>query len=165
MKRCSKDASRITKSLGVIIVGSLLYSPWAFAELEIYEVQPWPIDSPTQLVIWGHGFDDMSQLEIMFGTHPDALTIADPDNLCFDTVGSPAPPLDLDNPANFDCVVAQLAAVPGGEPSVPSGDYLLQLMVGGAAECTDKHRVFPQVITCCSSWLAGLQNAQISPVH
>ena len=76
MKRCSKDAIlvKFARTAAAVIIGSLLYTPPAFAELDIHEVQPWPIDSPTQLVIWGLGFDNP---EILFGTHAVPLIIDD----------------------------------------------------------------------------------------
>ena len=47
---------KIATLVGGALLGSLLYAPLAFAETKIHEVQPWPNDGPTQLIIWGTDF-------------------------------------------------------------------------------------------------------------
>ena len=115
---------------GTILI-FLLYTPWAFAELLIHEVQPHPIDAPERLVIWGTDFNNP---EVLFGTYPSALALSTDQSLCDEVLNPPAPPLDPGPP--FDCIVVDLpdgADYPmfeGGEPKVPAGDYLLRLWQG-----------------------------------
>ena len=138
---CRNDAilSRIAKIVGGGLIGVLFYSPAAFAEPKILEVQPWPTDAPTQLIIWGTDFgpvdDVLGTPMIHFGTESTALGIAADQSLCPTPPGGPAPPLEL----GFDCVVANLPLAPNGEPSVPAGDYLLQIWVETEeAACVEK---------------------------
>ena len=113
----------ITQS--ILGFGLLLISYTGAAAPKIHEVQPYPSDAPTNLVIWGAGFDDPS---IFFGTHPDPLVISADQSACVDMEFNPAPPLD---PTDFQCVVVDLPYVTNGTPAVPSGDYLLKVVVEG----------------------------------
>ena len=47
---------RIAAIVGCALIVSLLFSPLAMGETKIQEVQPWPNDAPTQLIIWGTEF-------------------------------------------------------------------------------------------------------------
>ena len=115
-----------------LAIGLLLASQVGAAAPKIHEVQPYPSDSPTNLVIWGVGFDDPS---IFFGTHPDPLVISADQSACVDMEFNPAPPLD---PTDFQCVVVDLPFVTNGTPAVPSGDYLLKIVVEGTNICGTK---------------------------
>ena len=108
-----------------LAIGLLLASQIGATAPKIHEVQPYPSDSPTNLVIWGVGFDSPS---IYFGTHPDPLAISADQSACVDMEINPAPPLD---PTDFQCVVVDLPYVTNGTPAVPSGDYLLKIVVEG----------------------------------
>ena len=102
----------------------VLFTQHAIAETKIHEVQPYPIDAPVQLVIWGTEFGDNPQ--IYFGTHPVPLEIDLSSLLCGDMRNDPAPPIA---PDGFDCVVADLPlGISNGDPTVPSGDYLLKIV-------------------------------------
>ncbi|RKZ04849.1 collagen-like protein, partial [Candidatus Fermentibacteria bacterium] len=121
-------------------MSSLLYAPLAFAEPKIHEVQPYPIDAPEDLVIWGKGFGEDPM--IYFGTYPDPLDTSVLQDACDDMEAAPAPPLD---PTGFMCIVAALPdgvldepEFGGGEPEVPSGDYLLKMVAIGQEVCTRK---------------------------
>ncbi|WP_223579283.1 DUF7467 domain-containing protein [Kangiella taiwanensis] len=120
----------ITQS--ILGIGLLLISYTGAAAPKIHEVQPYPSDAPTNLVIWGAGFDDPS---IFFGTHPDPLVISADQSACVDMEFNPAPPLD---PTDFQCVVVDLPYVTNGTPAVPSGDYLLKIVVEGMNICGSK---------------------------
>ena len=135
--------SRIIQIVGGALVVFLLVSPLAFAETKIHEVQPWAIDAPTQLIIWGTEFGPIySDLDpaldtpkIHFGTESDHLRVAFDQGLCYAPLGGLAPPLE----EGFDCVVVDLPAVTNGEPHVPAGDYLLQISVEMTySECVTK---------------------------
>ncbi|AKE51988.1 collagen-like protein [Kangiella geojedonensis] len=108
-----------------LAIGLLLASQIGATAPKIHEVQPYPSDSPTNLVIWGVGFDSPS---IYFGTHTDPLAISADQSACVDMEFNPAPPLD---PTDFQCVVVDLPYVTNGTPAVPSGDYLLKIVVEG----------------------------------
>ncbi|MBT8141351.1 MAG: collagen-like protein, partial [Gammaproteobacteria bacterium] len=85
------------------------------------------------MVVWGTDFNDPS---VYLGTYLDPLDISLDQSLCTMMSANPAPPLD---PSSFDCVVVDLPVVMGGEPNVPSGDYLLKVVTeGGEAVCGDK---------------------------
>jgi hypothetical protein len=117
-----------------IVISSFIYSPYVFAVPKIHEVQPYPITAPIQLAIWGTGFNDP---EIFFGTYSTPLTISIDQSLCANMADFPAPPLE---PANFECIAVDLPMVAfGGNPIVPSGDYLLKIVADGGDDiCTEK---------------------------
>ncbi len=137
------------KALGIPLVGlSLLVSAQlSFAAPKIHEVQPYPYESPSNLVIWGSGFDDP---QVYFGTHPNPLVISADQSACDAMAFNPAPPLD---PTDFQCMVVDLPYVNNGSPAVPSGDYLLKIVVeGGIDVCGEKPSAltFNYVPTDCS---------------
>ena len=63
---------RIAPIVGCALIVFLLFSPLAMGETKIQEVQPWPPNAPTQLIIWGTGFGDIDPVldtpMILFGT-------------------------------------------------------------------------------------------------
>ncbi|MBD3654003.1 collagen-like protein [Kangiella sp.] len=137
------------KALGIPLVGLglLVSAQLSFAAPKIHEVQPYPYESPTNLVIWGSGFDDP---EVYFGTHPNPLVISADQSACDAMAFNPAPPLD---PTDFQCMVVDLPYVNNGSPAVPSGDYLLKIVVeGGIDVCGEKPSAltFNYVPTDCS---------------
>ncbi|WP_223669086.1 DUF7467 domain-containing protein [Kangiella shandongensis] len=126
-----RNSFRMAVKLGAAL-GLLLGSQLSFAGPKIHEVQPYPAAEPTNLVIWGTGFDDPS---IYFGTHPDPLVISADQTPCTTMEFNPAPPLD---PTDFQCIVVDLPYVNNGAPAVPSGDYLLKIVVEGTNICGSK---------------------------
>jgi hypothetical protein len=147
--------------LVLLVVGSVLLSS-AFpsvglAETKIEEIQPWPIDAPTQLIIWGTQFGQSP--EFHFGTSATPLIVAADQSLCPVPLTGPAPPLD---PSDVDCVVVNLPVVDHGEPNVPAGDYLLAIWVEGADECASKPTAltFEYTPSDCSGF--NLQGASCS---
>ncbi|ACV26582.1 collagen-like protein [Kangiella koreensis] len=123
------------KAFGKPLVGlSLLVSAQLiYAAPKIHEVQPYPHDAPTNLVIWGTGFEDP---QVYFGTYPNPLVISADQSTCDAMAFNPAPPLE---PTDFQCLVVELPYVNNGTPAVPSGDYLLKLVaVGGLNICGTK---------------------------
>ena len=85
-------------------LSSILYTSTAFAEPKITEVQPMPIDSPTQLVIYGADFGPIvTDAEVPepepqapmfhFGTDQELLNIPEDQSLCDFPAddGQPAP--------------------------------------------------------------------------
>ena len=105
----------------------------AQAAPQIQEVQPWPVDSPTQLVIWGEQFGDNP--EIFLGTSSAPLAMAAEQSLCPNPLEADAPPLDS---TGKDCVVVDLPIADNGEPSVPAGDYLLRVSGEAVEVCMSK---------------------------
>ncbi|HEY9029982.1 MAG TPA: collagen-like protein [Kangiella sp.] len=137
------------KTLGIPLVGLglLVSAQLTFAAPKIHEVQPYPYESPTNLVIWGSGFDDP---QVYFGTHADPLVISADQSACDAMAFNPAPPLD---PTDFQCLVVDLPYVNNGSPAVPSGDYLLKIVVeGGVDVCGEKPSAltFNYIPTDCS---------------
>ena len=100
---------------------------------QIQEVQPWPVESPTQLVIWGEQFG--SNPEIFLGTSSAPLSMAVEQSLCPNPLEADAPPLDS---TGKDCVVVDLPIADNGEPSVPAGDYLLRVNGEAVEVCMSK---------------------------
>ncbi len=145
----------------VSVVGSMLlgivFTSASFAETKIEEVQPWPIDAPTQLIIWGTDFGDSP--EFHFGTQEPPLVISGDQSLCPTPLGGEAPPLDS---STVDCVVVDLPAVTNGEPNVPAGDYLLAIWVPGPDQCASKPSslTFEYTPSDCSGF--NLQGASCS---
>ena len=123
------------KRLGkpIIGLGLLVSAQLIYAAPKIHEVQPYPYDQPTNLVIWGLGFDDP---QVYFGTYPNPLVLSADQSACDAMAFDPAPPLD---PTDFQCLVVDLPYVNNGAPAVPSGDYLLKIVVeGGVDVCGEK---------------------------
>ncbi|MHC9510407.1 DUF7467 domain-containing protein [Kangiella sp. M94] len=117
----------------IVAIGLLMSAQHIYAAPKIHEVQPYPYETPTNLVIWGSGFEDP---QVYFGTHPDPLVISADQSTCDAMTFNPAPPLD---PTDFQCLVVDLPYVNNGEPAVPSGDYLLKIVaVGGLNICGTK---------------------------
>ena len=113
---------------------------------QIQEVQPWPVESPTQLVIWGEQFG--SNPEIFLGTSSAPLSMAVEQSLCPNPLEADAPPLDS---TGKDCVVVDLPIADNGEPSVPAGDYLLRVNGEAVEVCMSKPRalMFQYVPNSC----------------
>ncbi|WP_444542873.1 DUF7467 domain-containing protein, partial [Kangiella profundi] len=123
------------KALGIPLagLGLLVSTQLTLAAPKIHEVQPYPYEAPSNLVIWGTGFDDP---QIYFGTHSSPLVISADQSACDAMAFNPAPPLD---PTDFQCLVVDLPYVNNGSPAVPSGDYLLKIVVeGGIDVCGEK---------------------------
>ena len=93
----------------VLLCIAALFTQYAIADTKIHEVQPYPIEAPEQLVVWGTNFGDNP--EIFFGTHPDPLVIDVSSPLCDAMRNNPAPPIA---PTGFDCVVTDLPSVNNG---------------------------------------------------
>ena len=129
----------------------------AYAAPHIEEVQPWPIDGPQQLVIWGNDFGVDPQ--IFFGTSSTPLVISADQGMCPQPDPTSAPPLDA---SGKDCIVVDLPVVEGGEPSVPAGDYLLKIEAYATEACLAKPRslTFEYLPADCSG--ANLQDASCS---
>jgi hypothetical protein len=162
-----KSRGKTATLVGAAICSSLLLAGQAFAAPKIHEVQPWPIDAPEQLIIWGNDFgpvDSGADTPMFhFGTSTAGLDVADDQSLCpTPLAGGVAPPLDLDDLTGFSCVVVNLPTAPHGEPNVPAGDYLLSIWVDGAEECTSKPSslTFEYLAADCSGFNA--QNAECS---
>ncbi|WP_322500059.1 DUF7467 domain-containing protein [Kangiella aquimarina] len=120
-------------STPLVGLGLLVSAQLTFAAPKIHEVQPYPYEAPSNLVIWGTGFDDP---QVYFGTHASPLVISADQSACDAMAFNPAPPLD---PTDFQCLVVDLPYVNNGSPAVPSGDYLLKIVVeGGIDVCGEK---------------------------
>ncbi len=153
-KRCHTPVrKRLVMQIGGALFGSLLLSPAAFADeegpIEILEVQPLPLDAPTQLVVWAAGLDLDANPMFMLGTWQPALDIADDQGYCDNEPD--APPLDPDD-AIATCVVLDLPEVDNGEDNIPAGDYLLSVWQETESECAAKPSslVFEVVPADCS---------------
>ena len=128
MNNILKTFSKLLIVLSLLVSTQLIY-----AAPKIHEVQPYPYEAPSNLVIWGTGFDDP---QVYFGTHLDPLVVSADQSVCAVMSFNPAPPLD---PTDFQCLVVDLPYVNNGEPAVPPGDYLLKLVaVGGLNICGTK---------------------------
>ncbi len=102
-----RDRPKWLRSAPLALIIFVLCSPFAMGETKIQEVQPWPTDEPTQLIVYGTEFGtifrgaaiDGSQdtPQIHFGTQMESLRIATLQTLCDTPLGGVAPPLELND--------------------------------------------------------------------